>query len=194
MADLEVPVLIQATPDTPGKMSIADRRDSFCGKMSACNNLKQYGIPYSLTTLHTKLPIRTRSRRTSPGSPPCAASFGLAQAARRRHRRASGGLQHRALQREAARGQRHLRRDRSTFPRSSAGSKRLTGPEGARRSSRPSEVRRHANRCRRGALMKMAKLGVVIDDWMQDERPPCQRRPVLDLDRGVSSAWCPAPS
>src|SRR5207253_4951577 len=25
----------------------------FCGKMSACNNLKQYGIPYSLTALHT---------------------------------------------------------------------------------------------------------------------------------------------
>jgi L-fucose isomerase-like protein len=56
MADLRVPVLVQATPDTPGKMSIRDRRDSFCGKMSACNNLKQYGIPYSLTALHTETP------------------------------------------------------------------------------------------------------------------------------------------
>src|SRR5262252_1791361 len=55
-ADLNVPVLIQATPDTPGRMTIKDRRDSFCGKMSACNNLKQYGIPYSLTTLHTETP------------------------------------------------------------------------------------------------------------------------------------------
>ncbi|MCC7235969.1 MAG: fucose isomerase [Bryobacterales bacterium] len=55
-AALPVPVLIQATPDTAGKMTIADRRDSFCGKMSACNNLKQYGIPYSLTTLHTESP------------------------------------------------------------------------------------------------------------------------------------------
>src|SRR5947209_6112525 len=55
-ADLSVPVLIQATPDTPGKMTIRDRRDSFCGKMSACNNLAQYGIPYSLTTLHTVAP------------------------------------------------------------------------------------------------------------------------------------------
>ncbi len=53
---LKVPVLIQATPDTPGRMTIADRRDSFCGKMSCCNNLKQYGIPYSLTTLHTEAP------------------------------------------------------------------------------------------------------------------------------------------
>ncbi len=56
LADLRVPVLIQATPDEPAKMSIAFRRDSFCGKMSACNNLKQYGIPYSITTLHTESP------------------------------------------------------------------------------------------------------------------------------------------
>ena len=50
---LDVPVLIQAFPDDPGKMTVADRRDSFCGKMSACNNLRQYGIKYSLTDLHT---------------------------------------------------------------------------------------------------------------------------------------------
>lgn len=56
LADLRVPVLIQATPDDPQKMTIASRRDSFCGKMSACNNLSQYGIPYSLTTLHTEAP------------------------------------------------------------------------------------------------------------------------------------------
>ena len=53
LARLGVPVLVQATPDTPGKMTIAHRRDSFCGKMSVCNNLRQYGIPYSLTTSHT---------------------------------------------------------------------------------------------------------------------------------------------
>ena len=56
LANLQVPVLIQATPDHAGKMSIAFRRDSFCGKMSICNNLRQYGIPYTLTTLHTEAP------------------------------------------------------------------------------------------------------------------------------------------
>jgi L-fucose isomerase-like protein len=56
MAGLNVPVLVQATPDDSSKMKIADRRDSFCGKMSACNNLMQCGIPYSLTTLHTEAP------------------------------------------------------------------------------------------------------------------------------------------
>jgi L-fucose isomerase-like protein len=63
MADLSVPVIVQATPDTPGKMTIRDRRDSFCGKMSACNNLAQYGIPYSLTTLHTEAPGSDQFRR-----------------------------------------------------------------------------------------------------------------------------------
>jgi L-fucose isomerase-like protein len=54
LSGLKVPVLVQATPDRSEDMTIAVRRDSFCGKMSACNNLMQYGIPYSLTTLHTE--------------------------------------------------------------------------------------------------------------------------------------------
>ncbi|HEY2343600.1 MAG TPA: hypothetical protein VGH90_11240, partial [Chthoniobacteraceae bacterium] len=56
MADLKVPVLVHAFPDNANRMTIADRRDSFCGKMSACNNLQQFGIRYSLTTLHTESP------------------------------------------------------------------------------------------------------------------------------------------
>src|ERR1035438_4130165 len=62
-AALPVPVLIQATPDTPGRMTITHRRDSFCGKMSACNNLTKYGIPYSLTTLHTEAPDSEHFRK-----------------------------------------------------------------------------------------------------------------------------------
>ena len=56
MAGLDVPVLIQAFPDDNAAMDLANRRDSFCGKMSVCNNLNQYGIDYSLTTLHTVPP------------------------------------------------------------------------------------------------------------------------------------------
>ncbi len=55
-ANLNVPVLIQAFPDEVDKMTIADRRDAFCGKMSVCNNLRQYGIKFSLTDLHTTDP------------------------------------------------------------------------------------------------------------------------------------------
>jgi L-fucose isomerase-like protein len=52
-AGLDVPVLIHAFPDDVTQMGITHRRDSFCGKMSACNNLRQYGIKYSLTSQHT---------------------------------------------------------------------------------------------------------------------------------------------
>ena len=50
---LNVPILIHAEPDAQDKMSIANRRDSFCGKISVCNNLRQAGIPYTLTSSHT---------------------------------------------------------------------------------------------------------------------------------------------
>jgi len=50
---LNVPILIHAEPDTQAKMTIADRRDSFCGKISVSNNLRQAGIPFTLTQSHT---------------------------------------------------------------------------------------------------------------------------------------------
>ena len=55
-AGLDVPVLVQAFPDEPHKMLLASRRDSFCGKISVCNNLWQYGIKYTLTSQHTQAP------------------------------------------------------------------------------------------------------------------------------------------
>lgn len=61
-ASLDVPVLIHAFPDDPNKMTIADRRDAFCGKMSACNNLTQVGVKFSLTSLHTVDPESEKFR------------------------------------------------------------------------------------------------------------------------------------
>ena len=63
LANLNVPVLIQATPDDPKQLDLAHRRDSFCGKMSSCNNLMQYGVKYSLTTLHTVDPLSASFRQ-----------------------------------------------------------------------------------------------------------------------------------
>ncbi len=56
LADLNVPVLIQAYPDDLQKMNVVNRRDSWCGKISVCNNLYQYGIKYSLTSQHVVSP------------------------------------------------------------------------------------------------------------------------------------------
>ena len=61
-ADLDVPVLIHAFPDDATRMDIAHRRDSFCGKMSACNNLHQYGIAFTLTSGHTMDPTSAAFR------------------------------------------------------------------------------------------------------------------------------------
>ncbi|MDR1137233.1 MAG: hypothetical protein LBK91_02815, partial [Synergistaceae bacterium] len=52
-AALGVPVLVQASNDDPSHVDLDGRRDSFCGKLSVCNNLYQYGIPYTLTGTHT---------------------------------------------------------------------------------------------------------------------------------------------
>jgi L-fucose isomerase-like protein len=52
LADLDVPVLIQAYPDDLGQLGVARRRDSFCGKISVCNNLVQAGIKFTLTEKH----------------------------------------------------------------------------------------------------------------------------------------------
>lgn len=56
LANLNVPVLIQAYPDELTKLNVANRRDSWCGKISVCNNLYQYGIKYSLTSQHVMSP------------------------------------------------------------------------------------------------------------------------------------------
>lgn len=52
-ADLRVPVLIHACDDDLDQLMLERRRDSFCGKLSICNNLRQYGIAFTNTTYHT---------------------------------------------------------------------------------------------------------------------------------------------
>jgi len=53
MAGLNVPVLVQACDDDNDKVDVKSRRDAFCGKLSVCNNLYQYGIKFTNTSYHT---------------------------------------------------------------------------------------------------------------------------------------------
>ena len=53
LADVNVPILVQAYPDDLDQFGLDRRRDAFCGKISVCNNLRQYGFKYSLTRDHT---------------------------------------------------------------------------------------------------------------------------------------------
>lgn len=50
---LDVPVLVQACSDSIDKVDVKTRRDAFCGKISICNNLRQYGIDWTDTRSHT---------------------------------------------------------------------------------------------------------------------------------------------
>lgn len=57
LAGLNVPVLVQAYPDDLDRLDVIRRRDAFCGKISVCNNLRQAGIAYTLTTKHVVHPL-----------------------------------------------------------------------------------------------------------------------------------------
>ncbi|HUV00565.1 MAG TPA: L-fucose/L-arabinose isomerase family protein [Bacteroidales bacterium] len=59
---LNLPVLIHAFQDNLVKLGASSRRDSFCGKISVCNNLFQFGIKYSLTSSHTVDPESEKFR------------------------------------------------------------------------------------------------------------------------------------
>jgi L-fucose isomerase-like protein len=52
-AKLGVPILVQASDDDLDRLGTQQRRDAFCGKISVCNNLRQYGIPFTDTATHT---------------------------------------------------------------------------------------------------------------------------------------------
>lgn len=52
LSELRCPVLVQACPDDLDQFGLERRRDAFCGKISVCNNLRQYRIPFSLTRDH----------------------------------------------------------------------------------------------------------------------------------------------
>jgi L-fucose isomerase-like protein len=56
LSGLNVPILVQAYPDDLEAFNVANRRDAFCGKISVCSNLRQYGFAFSVTDLHTVAP------------------------------------------------------------------------------------------------------------------------------------------
>ena len=149
-------------------MTIRDRRDSFCGKMSVCNNLTQYGIPIFADHAATrKRPIRN-----------CFASdldwfAAVCRVVRGLRRLRIGAIGARPAAFNTVRysekmleAQRHFRRAHRPF-----GDPRPHRAHGRQRSlprwQTGSIQTLRAQRERAAeALMKMAKLGAVIDQWM----------------------------
>jgi L-fucose isomerase-like protein len=168
-ADLNVPVLVQATPDDAMQMTIADRRDSFCGKMSTCNNLSQYGIKFSLTTLHTVSPesasFRTDLRRFVST---CRVARGLKGA-----RIGAIGARPAAFNtvRYSEKLLEHAGISIETLDLSEVfGRAAKLKTEDAKLKGKMEQMSAYVRQggTPNAALVKMAKLGVVIEDWMKD--------------------------
>jgi L-fucose isomerase-like protein len=100
LSGLNVPILVQAYPDNLNQLGVARRRDSFCGKISVCNNLVQSGIRFTLPQQHVTAPCR-------PAFEPMSRRKRRAWRSARRGRRAARSVQHGALQREDSGTQRH---------------------------------------------------------------------------------------
>jgi L-fucose isomerase-like protein len=62
LSGLDVPILIQAYPDDVTAFNLERRRDAFCGKISVCSDLRQYGFAYTLTERHT-VPVQSAEFR-----------------------------------------------------------------------------------------------------------------------------------
>ncbi len=56
LSNLDKPILVHGFPDELERMDVNTRGDAFCGKLSVCNNLYQYGIPFTNTSLHVEEP------------------------------------------------------------------------------------------------------------------------------------------
>ncbi len=148
------------------------RRDAFCGKLSVCNNLYQYGIPFTDTTSHTcdaRQPgVRRRPR---PVRRVCRTVQRPAPGPHRRHRRPPRRLPDHALQREAAAGLRHHGGHRSTSRRSSARPQRLDdGDADVKAKLRGRSAPTAGSRPPSGARTSSSRpsSGVAIDRWMRE--------------------------
>ncbi len=166
-SELDVPVLIHAFPDNPQTMSIADRRDSFCGKMSACNNLRQYGIPYTLTSQHTMDPTQpTFAADLRAFAGVCRVVRGL------RHARV-GALGARPTNFNTVRFSEKLLEQAGisveTLDLSEAlGRIAQLADDAPKVGEKLEAIRKYADAAEIpvDALLKMAKFGVVLDDWI----------------------------
>lgn len=168
LSRLSVPVLVQATPDAPAKMSISCRRDSFCGKMSACNNLAQYGIPYSLTSSHTVAPSSSEfAADLSWFAAVCRIVKGL-----KNLRIGSIGARPSAF--NTVRYSEKILESQGISVETLDLSEVLGRIERMKDSEEAAQSKLHSiekyvsvNDVPKAALLKMAKLGAVIDQWME---------------------------
>jgi L-fucose isomerase-like protein len=169
LAELNVPVLVHAFPDDVEELTSAGRRDAFCGKISVCNNLYQYGIPFSVTQSHTVAPkseeFKAEMRKF----------IGLCNAVKGLRRVRLGAVGARPNAFKTVRYSEKLFEaagiDVSTLDMSEVlgAADKLTA-EDSRVKAKLEEINVYANAADvpPPSLVLIAKLGIVLTDWMEE--------------------------
>jgi len=168
LSGLHVPILVQACPDDLDQFGLKRRRDAFCGKISACNNLRQYGYKYTLTRDHTADILSDGFRKNMESFvATCRVVRGL-----RRVRIGAVGARPNAF--NTTRFSEKLLEASgisvNTIDLSEVfGSAALIGDDDPKVRQRIEQIQAYADSSRApdDAMRKMAKFAIVVDDWMQ---------------------------
>lgn len=168
MAGLNVPVLVQAYPDDLDHLNVERRRDAFCGKISVCNNLYQYNLKYSLTTLHTVHPQDESFKND------LRKFVGVCRTVNQLRHARLGAIGARPNAFNTTRFSEKLLQaygmSVSTIDLSEIfGKATRLGDDDAKVKDKLEVIRAYVptNQVPSAAVVKQAKLGVVIDDWMR---------------------------
>ncbi|QEE28219.1 fucose isomerase [Terriglobus albidus] len=169
LSELNVPILVQACPDDLDAFGLERRRDAFCGKISACNNLRQYGYKYTLTRDHTVAINSDRFREDLTNFlATCRVVRGL-----RRVRLGAVGARPNAF--NTTRFSEKLFEAAgisvNTIDLSEVfGSAQRIADADTRVKQRIEQIRSYADASKAPteSLVKMAKFALVVDDWMQE--------------------------
>jgi len=168
LSGLNVPVLVQAYPDDTKEMGPERRRDAFCGKLSVCNNLRQYGVAFSLTQLHTVHP-KTKSFRADLDR-----FVGVCRVVKGLRNARIGAIGPRPAAFNTVRYSEKILQDAGisvcTLDLSEViGRAQKMADSDRRVRARAAKIKTYAasSDVPEESLVKMAKLGIVISDWMQ---------------------------
>jgi L-fucose isomerase-like protein len=167
LSELNVPILVQACPDDLDQFGLARRRDAYCGKISVCNNLRQYGLRFSLTRKHTiSLPSDLFREELKNFFAVCRVARGM-----RRLRIGAVGARPNAF--NTTRFSEKLLEAAgitvNTIDLSEVfGSAARIASDDARVTVRVEQIRAYADSSSAPleSLIKMAKFALVVDDWM----------------------------
>lgn len=180
LSELDVPVLVHAFPDDINDLSTANRRDAFCGKISVCNDLYQYGIPYSITQSHTVSPD------SEEFNDELRKFVGLCRVVKGMRRARLGAVGARPDAFKTVRYSEKLLEasgiDVSTLDLSEVfGAAQKLADDDPRVRAKLEEIHAYANakNAPPASLVLMAKLGIVLSDWMDE----------YDIDATAIQCW-----